>query len=399
MTRPWLRALLLLVVLAALTALGVVIVRRIGETDARGAGPGRGGPAPVEVRALERGRIESRRIFSGTLQAQAEFVVAPRVGGRVLSLSADLSDPVQRGQVLARLDNDEYRHAVSQADADLAVAQAKVTEARAGLEIANRELVRVKALFERGIANESELDAVDAERLGKQAAVDVAIAQVQRAEAMVATARTRLAYTEVTATWSDGDDERIVAERFVDVGDTVASNAPLFSIVELDPIKAVVYVTEADYARLMPGQEVDLTTDALGSATFPGKIARMAPVFDERSRQARVELLVENPRHRLKPGMFVRAEVMLDSADDATIAPVDALVTRNGETGLFLVGETGETVRWSRVAEGIREGDRVQLLGEGLSGRVVTLGQQLLDDGSPISILEPPSARTGSRTE
>ena len=349
--------------------------------------------APVEVAPIERGPMELRRIFSGALEAPAQFDVAPKVSGRVERLAANLSDTVSRGQLVAELDNDEYVQAVAQARAELAVAKANLAEAVSALEIAGRELERITRLRERGVASEANLDTAQANRLAKEAQLEVARAQVTRAEAALETARIRLGYTRITADWSGGDDQRVVAERFVDEGETVAANAPLLRIVELDPLTGVIFVAEKDYGRLQPGLEVSLATDAYPGEAFGGRIARIAPVFREATRQARVELTVDNPDHRLKPGMFIRATVVLEHVADAVIVPEAALAARNDRTGLFVVSADGRSVVWREVRVGIREGSRVQVLGEGIAGRVVTLGQQLVDDGSTIII---PDGQTGA---
>jgi len=351
-------------------------------------GPRAGGAVravPVEVMAIERGPIELRRIFTGTLEARAEFVVAPKVSGRIEELSVDLGDPVQRGQVVARLDNAEHLQAVAQAQADLEVAEANLAEARSLLVIAERELERIEKLRQRGVSSESQRDAAKADQLAKQAHVEVTKAQVTRAQAQLETARIRFGYTEVSAGWSGGSEQRVVAERYVDEGETVSANAPLLRIVELDPITGVFFVTERDYARLHPGQDAQLETDAYPGEAFPGAIQRIAPVFRESTRQARVELRVANLDLRLKPGMFVRAAVVLDRVAEATIVPEQALTTRDGRSGVFVVAADGASVTWREVQLGIRQGSRVQVTGEGLSGQVVTLGQQLLDDQSPVS--------------
>jgi RND family efflux transporter MFP subunit len=177
-----------------------------------------------------------------------------------------------------------------------------------------------------------------------------------------------------------------VAERHVDEGGTVSANAPLLSIVELNPITGVIFVTEKDYVRLGQGQPASLTTDAFPGERFEGRINRIAPVFQQNTRQARVEMTIQNQRDRLKPGMFIRATIILGRIAEATIVPEKALTTRGNRTGVFVVHENDQTVVWREVNVGIREGERVQVEGEGLSGKVVTLGQQLVDDGSPVSI-------------
>lgn len=343
-------------------------------------------PAPVEVASIERGPIEFRRTYSGTLEPRAEFVVAPKVSGRVERLIVNLADTVQRGQVVAELDNDEYVQEVAQAKADLEVARANLSEAKSALEIADRDLERIRTLRERGVASESQLDAATANHLTKAAQVEVAVAQAVKAESSLETANIRLGYTKVRAGWTGGSDRRVVAERLANEGGTVAANAPLLLIVELDPITGVMSVTEKDYVRMRTGQPAALSTDAYPDERFEGRIVRIAPVFREATRQARVELTIGNAERKLKPGMFIRVTVVLDRVADATIVPEKALTTRDGRTGVFVVSGDGRSVSWREVAVGIREGDRVQVDGEGLNGRVVTLGQQLVDDGSPISI-------------
>lgn len=381
------RLVLWLLILSAAGALGWAIHLRLraGEdVQVRRRGTE---AAPVEVASIRHGPIELRRTFSGTLEATAEFKVAPKVSGRVLRLKVDLGDVVKRGQLVAELEDDEFVQAVTQAAADLEVAKANRVEAANALEIATRELGRVETLRSRGVASDSQLDAATAEELSKESRLEVARAQVKRAEAALETAKIRLGYTKIHAEWIDGG-RRVVAERLVDEGETVSANTPLLSIVEMDPITGVIFVTERDYARLSAGQTVTLTTDAYPGMTFEGEIERIAPVFREATRQARVEVSIANPRYLLKPGMFIRATVVLERVPQATIVPYSALTTRNGRSGVFLVGEDGRSVAWREVTEGIRDGDRLQVSGEELSGRVVTLGQQLVDDGSAISIPE-----------
>lgn len=343
-------------------------------------------PVPVEIAAIERGAIERRRAFTGTLEARAEFLVAPKVSGRIEEISVDLADTVARGQLVARVDDDEFVQAVAQVQADWAVAKANLAEARSLLVIAERELERVERLRQRGVASASQLDAAKADQLAKQAHVEVTKAQLTRAEAALEAARIRLGYTQVAANWRGGRDQRLVAERYVDEGETVSANAPLLRIAEIDPIIAVFFVTERDYALLRPDQIALLRTDAFPGETFEGRIARIAPVFRESTRQARVEVWLDNPGLRLKPGMFVRATVVLDRVAQATIVPEQALVRRDGRDGVFVLDANRKSVAWREVSPGIRNAARVQVESEGLGTHVVTLGQQLLDDGSAVSV-------------
>ncbi|MFN2366799.1 MAG: efflux RND transporter periplasmic adaptor subunit, partial [Desulfurivibrionaceae bacterium] len=87
-----------------------------------------------------------------------------------------------------------------------------------------------------------------------------------------------------------------------------------------------------------------------------------------------------------KPGMFGRCTLELDRVEMAASVPEQAITRRRNRTGIFLVGADGNSVEWIEVEPGIREGGQVELVGAELRGRVVTLGQQLVEDGSAIHI-------------
>ena len=355
----------------------------------RPGGSGEGRAVPVEVNEIRRGPIELRMTFSGTLESPSRFVVAPKIGGRVKAIHVDIGDTVKRNQVVAELDDEEYIQAVLLAKADLAVAKANLVEAESAYKIAERELERIDALLDEGLASDSEYDSAKADQLAKEAQLAIATAQVKKAEASVETAKIRQGYTKVTAGWTEGDDSRTVGERFVNEGDTVSANTPFLSIVELDPVHGIIYVSEKDYAYLGTGQAAFLTTDAHPGETFRGEISRIAPIFREATRQARIEITVKNQDFRLKPGMFIRATIVFRRVKDALIVPEQALTKRDNKDGIFIVNDDHKTVRWCPVKVGIREGESVQIECEGLEkGLVVTLGQQLLDDGSSILIAE-----------
>lgn len=387
------RHILLILVLAAAVVLGWRVYARLYAVENAPPGRDETRPAPIVTAPIETSPIALERTFSGTLEADAEFVAASKVGGIVEQLAVNLGDRVARGQLVAKLDDEEFVQSVAQAEAELKVAQANLGEARNLLEIAERELARVNRLSEQGLSSPSQRDVAQAEQLAKQAHVQVTLAQLARAEAQLQTAHIRRAYTEVKADWRGDEKQRVVAERYVDEGETVSANTPLLKIVKLDPIIAVIFVTEKEYASLKSGQRVSLTTDAYPDMHFPGVIRRIAPVFREATRQARVEIEVDNSGQQLKPGMFVRTGVVLAELGEATVIPFQALTRRDGQAGVFVLAEDRQSVNWREVEAGIRQGERLQVTGEGLQGEVVILGQQLLDDGSAVLLTKDSSNR------
>lgn len=345
------------------------------------------GPIPVEAAAVQRGPLSLLRSFSGTIEPRAQFTIAPKISGRIQQLHADVSDQVVQGQLVVEMEDAEFKQEVIEAEAQLAIAQANHVEASSRLEISQRELNRTKTLYDRGIASESDFDVAQASFLTSQAAVKVAAANLKREQAMLRAARIRLGYTKVQAEWQQGDNERTVAERFFYEGNTVAANTPILSIVEIDPVIAVIQVTEKDYPLIKLGQQATVQADAFPDQNFPGIVTRISPIFRETSRQARMELEVANPDHMLKPGMFSRCTLVLQEEKDAISIPQMALTQRNNSLGVFTIVENGTSVKWIPVKQGFKNGDFVQILKPRLTGKVVTLGQQFIKDGSMVRIV------------
>lgn len=364
----------------------VYVRDKLGAVGA--GGPGERAAVAVEVAPVESGVVRDTRILSGTLEASTRFVVAPKVGGLIEQIMVDLGDVIRRDQVVAEIDDAEFVQAVAQAEAELAVRKAEAAQAASAFELARREYDRAVELGQRSMVSPAELDERTATYESAKAATNLAEAQVNQAEASLELAKIRLRYTTVQASWTGGPDEGIVGERFQDAGNTVQQGNPIVSVVALDPLTAVVSVTERDYTRLTVGQRAVLRADAMPDRAFEAEVVRISPVFREASRQARVELRVDNAEQRLKPGMFARVSIVLQEEHADAIVPLAALTRRGGGDVVFVLDADGQRVHQRPVRVGIVEGERVQVLGEGIRGRVVVLGQQLLEEGAPVIVSE-----------
>ncbi|SEQ04452.1 RND family efflux transporter, MFP subunit [Ectothiorhodospira magna] len=389
---------------AALVLL-VLVLFRLGSPEGAGQPPAsqRGAAAvPVAVAPITRGDITEKAVFTGSLVAAHRVEVATRIAGRLEHLHVDIGDAVAPGTLMAVLDDDEVAQNLEQARAELAVARASLEESQAALAAARRALTRTQELRTQRIASQSELEAAQTELEAQQARVALARSQIDQRQAAVRNAEIRLSHTRIHADAKTQDTPWRVAERFVDQGSLLQANTPILALVDLAPLRARVFVTERDYARLAPGQPVTLTTMAYPGETFTGRVERLSPEFRQASRQTQVEIHVPNEDQRLRPGMFVEARITTRALSDVTLVPVDALVERQGQSGLFLVEDTheaGPTARFIPVDTGIETRDRVQIISPALEGRVVTLGHHLISDGTrlrPVARDEPDQVRAGS---
>ncbi len=391
------RKILLVLILAGAGWIGWKVYQRVFGEGAAGEQRPRNVAVAVEVAPVRVASIRDVGSFTGTLQAESRFEVAPKTSGRLERLAVNIGDRVKRGDLIAALDDDEIVQQLDQVRAELAVARANLKEAESNLENVRRESERVRSLREKKIASQSELDDANAALEAADAREKVALAQVNQREAAVKAAEVRLSYTRILADWKDGSDERVVGERFVDEGAMLSANAPIVSILDIGRLIAVIQVIERDYSKVRIGQEAIVSTDAYPGRTFLGRIVRLAPLLRETSRQARVEILLDNPEGLLKPGMFVRVEIEFEEHRNVTVVPASAQAKREGEPGVFTADLDAMTARFVPVLFGISNGGFTEVLDPSdLAGHVVTLGQHLLEDGSTIVL--PGNAERKPRT-
>ncbi|MEJ2058534.1 MAG: efflux RND transporter periplasmic adaptor subunit, partial [Desulfofustis sp.] len=211
--------------------------------------------APVETRDLV-----ANRVFIGTLEAENQFDAAFKVGGRIQEMNADLGDCLSKGELIARLDSEEFSQQLAQARAELDVARASLAEARSRLKAAERNFERAATLREKKVSSAAELEASETEMLTQRAGVKLAEAQIKQREAALRAAEVRLSYTTLRADWQSGaaDTCRFVAGTYVDEGDTISANTRVVTMVDLSQLKAVINVAERDYALLQIGQTAQI---------------------------------------------------------------------------------------------------------------------------------------------
>jgi len=349
----------------------------------------------VEIAPVQKTSIREIGQFTGSLLPLSEFKVAPKIAGRLEKILVNIGDTIKGAQLVAVLDDEEYRQQVNQAIAELEVAQANFEERDNALQNAKREYQRTVALREKKIASESELDAAKSEFNGQQAKLKVARAQVSQKKAALEMAKVRLSYTQIKVPENRAANHRVVGERYVDEGAMLAPNTPIVSILNIGNLIAVINVIERDYPKIRTGLEALISTDAFPGRTFRGRVVRIAPLLMEKSREARIEIEISNDQMLLKPGMFVRVQIEFEQHENVTVVPIAALVKRNGQQGVFEVDRSEKKAHFVPVELGIVNGAQAEILNPPLSDAVVTLGQHLLEDGGNIIL---PDETPGDRT-
>jgi RND family efflux transporter MFP subunit len=166
----------------------------------------------------------------------------------------------------------------------------------------------------------------------------------------------------------------------------VAAGAPVVSIVTIHPLRLRLPVPERPALRVRAGQTVRLRVDQ-EQTVHTGRVARISPAIDETSRTLLVEAEIPNPNGVLRPGAFVRAEILTDTEQNAVFVPPSALVTFAGIERVLSVAE-GKAVE-KAVKTGHREEDRLEIV-EGLqAGDLVILKPGNIAGGQPVTVTNP----------
>jgi RND family efflux transporter MFP subunit len=338
----------------------------------------------VAVAPLERKDLQRRRVFTGTLKPSLFFDVAPRVGGRIIEMPASMGDAVHPGDLLVRLDDQDYRLEYDQLKAEVDVARARRDAQKTATAARKKEFDRAKTLAKKNMISDAQYD--DAETAYKMAVENekVAQAQLRQGESRLRLAEVRLqdCLLRVPQGEKMGIRTLYVGSSYVELGALVKANEPLLSLMDIHALKGQFYITEKDYALVHPDMEAFLQVDAYPGRSFPAQVERISFLVQEESRQALVELAVPNEELLLRPGMFMRAEVVLEEKLQALAAPLDALCEREGERGIFLVDSEGKRASFQKILPGIQDEGMAEILEpKELEGLVVTLGHHLLGAG------------------
>lgn len=363
-------------------------------------------PAARSVKVVRVTRSPVERVVTavGTLQAHEEAVLSLKVSGRLQQIPVDLGMVVRRGELLAEVEPQDYELRLRQSGAFLDQTRARlglplegsddqveaektstVKQARAKLDEAQKNRDRVDKLSSQGIISQSELEtaAANFEVAFNQYAdameeVRLRQAQLRQRRVEFEIARQQLADTRVLAPF-DG----VVQERKANLGEFLAAATPVITLVQTDPLRLRLEVPEREAARLRSGQRIRFLTEG-DPEPVTGRVDRLSPSISAQSRMLVLESDIRNPG-RLRPGSFVRAEILVRDQDPALQVPQAAVVSFAGIDKVIVV-ESGQAVERA-VVIGDRFGGRVELVSGVKEGESVVLDPGGLQQGQPVVVI------------
>jgi RND family efflux transporter MFP subunit len=345
---------------------GVVGLVLAGIASGQGAPP-----ATVRLDEVREERLMSPRGVTGEIVTLRRSLIASQVAGFVVELIPLEGDAVERGAVIARLDDEVSRHEVTRAGAVLDSARGLVAQREAELTRFARDLERVRTLHERGSTTVSALDAAEADVGTTEALLMQARAQVLSAEAGLARARRELADKTIRAPF----DGRVV-RKITEVGEWVTPGDTIVEIVSLSELEARIDVPEHLVGFLVEDVgSIPVRVPGLGTAgEVEATVIGMIPQADPLSRMFRVRLAVTGAGDRLRPGMSLTAFVPTGAFESTLTVHKDALLRDDAGEFVFMAvpfrSETNPAVNGQaipvRVDRRFAAGDRVAIRPGGL---------------------------------
>ncbi len=275
---------------------------------------------------------------------------------------------------------------------DIRALEAQVAGAEAAFKLAyaqadtktwekDRKLAEAQVMAARAV-----LEAAEALKTARSWEAEITSAEtaVAQAEAALNLAQKRLADARVTAPIAG-----VVSMRALDLGGMAVPTTPIFEIVDMDAVKAVVSVIESDLGKVRRGDSAWIQVDA-APQPVSGKISHVSPTLDRTSRSAKLEITIDNADLRLKPGMFAKVSIPVEIHENAILIPRSAVIedsVKNVQT-VFVVADGHGKRR--QIEFGLTEGSNVEIT-SGLSEgeQVVIAGQHTLKDGEEVSAVNP----------
>ena len=368
-----------------------------------GGFPGGGGGGPrmpmtVEISTVKRADMSDSIVVVGNLIGEATVEAVAKINGRLDDIFVRLGDRVSKGQKIAKVEDRELLEQIKQAKASFDVSAATIRQREADLRLAQTNLDRTQNLYDRQLISKQTWDDTDARYQAALAQLDLAKAQYTQAQARLDELNINLSNTMILSPVGG-----FIAKRSLDPGAWVTPNTAFMSIVDISLVRLVANVVEKDLRRIRPGMPAAVEVDAYPGEAFGGRVARVAPILDPATRTAQIEVEIDNPQFRLKPGMYARVKFTVDHRENTLVVPMAALVDVGGNRGVFLPGkgEQGDVANFKKIETGLMDQNLVEV-SSGLSegDKIVTTGAAALREGDRILLPgqpQPGNAGGGGR--
>jgi RND family efflux transporter MFP subunit len=312
---------------------------------------------------------------TGYVTARREATVSAQITGTLTQVLIEEGEHVDKGQVLALLDDTAQKAALAQAQAQLNAAQAQLRQFSAQLAQSRRDLRRAEDLVGRRLVSAQAVEVARTQVETQSAQAEAQRRQIDLAQAAVEGARVQLDYCTVRAPFAG-----VVIAKSAQVGEIVSpfsagggfTRTGIGTIVDMDSLEVEVDVNESYINRVTARQPVEAVLDAYPDWTIPGHVIAIIPTADRGKATVKVRVAFEQKDPRMVPDMGVRVS-FLEAAKPATAAepvrgalvPASSIVRRDGRDVVFVVDDGHARARPAAPAQPFGEMRRVEALAAG----------------------------------
>jgi membrane fusion protein (multidrug efflux system) len=333
-----------------------------GCTKKAASGPAQMPPVQVVVVDAKRRQVSETLSLVGSIMANEMVEIKSETEGTVQEIPFDEGQPVQKGQLLLRVDESKLA--------------ASLAEAEANFKLSKANFERSEQLFKDKLISQQEFD---------QAASFFALNQAthELKQRQLKDARIYAPFKGVTGA------------RNVSPGQVISKNTTLTWLIDQDPVKVEFNVPERFLSQLQVGQTIEVGVATYQNRKFQGKVFFISPYVDEGTRTCLVKAHIPNPKNELKPGMFANLDLTLMVRENAIVIPEVALSqVLDGDRANVLVVDSSQTVQLKQIKLGFRLPGEVEVI-SGLEGgeKVIVEGVQKVGPGSKVKLAPPEAAK------
>jgi len=365
-----------------------------------------GAPKQVKVASVAEKPLERTTVALGSLTAFDQATISVKVPGRLQKITIDLGSVVQRGQLIAQIEPQDYQLRVQQSEAALAQARVRlglpatgtndridheqtstVRSAHVLADEARAHRDRQASLFEQGVIPRAQLDTAEASYKVALNRLQDAGEEIHNRQAVLAQRRSELdmARQQLTDTSIYAPFDGAIQEKRASVGEFLAAGAPLATIVRMDPLRLRAEVSEREVPNIRVGQTVRVTTEG-DPNIYTGRIARLSPTITPQNRTLMIEAEVNNRERLLRPGSFARAEIVTDDRNRSLMVPTGAITTFAGVDKVLVVKD-GKAVE-KPITTGRRTTEWTEVVGGLTAGEAVVIEPGNLQSGQAVAVVE-----------
>ncbi len=292
--------------------------------------------------------VEQKLELTATVQPEIKNSIAPSAPGRIRKILVNVGNRVVKGQKLVQMD------------------VANLSNSETQIENVKRTYKRTQELFNVGGASQQDLD-------NAKLQLDVAETNIKN-------------LTENTFLLSPIGG--IITAKNYDDGDMYSAQMPVLTVMEINPVKVMVNVSEAFYSDVKIGMPIKISFDIFPNESFSGKVSLIYPTIDERTRTFAVEIKLNNSNYKVRPGMFARVTMGFGNKKHVVV-PDQSVIKQTGSGARFVFVYNNGKVDYKQVELGQRIGNEYELISGVESGSEVVVSDQTnLVDGSQVNVVK-----------